>query len=406
MVSRSPQRCLNQPSDGEAGALTDRTLLTIADYEALSREILPRQLFDVLFGAIGTPGFEANTNNILAFRSTRLRPRVMAGIRTCKLWTNVLGQRIELPVMLAPAGYHQRAHPLGELATARAARAAGTVFTVSTASTFSIEEVAAATDGPLWFQLYMFKDRDLDARLLERAEVSGYKALMVTVDHLGRSRERELRYDFTRHNEHRVVHTIDPDRVLRNFQGMGFDEVPGADNYRANFDEVFGWHDIAWLRSRTSLPIVIKGIQTEEDARLCVEHGIDGIVVSNHGGHASPDAKGTLETLVEVSAPAQGSLEIYLDGGVRQGSDVLKALALGARAVLIGRPIFWGLAVDGELGMRSVLDILRRELESNMTLCGVADVENVSSRLVATPAEWGRNEMQMSAMAPKTVTRS
>jgi 4-hydroxymandelate oxidase len=379
--------------------VTDRRLLTIADYEVLSREILPRQLFDVLFGQLDAPGFEANTNNILAFGSTRLRPRVMAGILARKLSTTVLGQRIELPVMLAPAGYHQRAHPHGELATARAARAAGTVFTVSTASTYSIEEVAAATDGPLWFQLYMFKDRDLDARLVERAEAAGYKALMVTVDHLGRSRERELRYDFTRHSEHRLVHTIDPDRVLRNFQGMGLEAVPSADNYRANFDEAFAWHDIAWLRSKTSLPIVIKGIQTEEDARLCVEHGVDALVVSNHGGHASPDAKGTLETLQEVSAAVGGLLEIYLDGGVRQGSDVLKALALGAKAVLIGRPIFWGLAVDGETGVRNVLEIFRSELDSNMKLCGVADVDNVNRRLVATPLDWGRDDAQVPVAA-------
>jgi 4-hydroxymandelate oxidase len=379
--------------------VTDRRLLTIADYEALSREILPRQLFDVLFGEFGAPGFEANTNNILAFRSTRLRPRVMVGIEARKLSTTVLGQRIELPVMIAPAGYHQRAHPLGELATARAAKAAGTVFTVSTASTFSIEEVADATDGPLWFQLYVFKDRVLDARLVERAEAAGYKALMVTVDHLGRSRERELRYDFSRHTEHRLVHTIDPDRVLRNFQGMGFEQVPGADNYKANFDETFGWRDIVWLRSKTSLPIIIKGIQTQEDARLCVEHGVDALVVSNHGGHASPDAKGTLETLQEVSAAVGGRLEIYLDGGVRQGSDVLKALALGARAVLIGRPVFWGLAVDGELGVRNVLEVLRGELDSNMTLCGVADVENVSSHLVTTPSDWVLDKTEISAAA-------
>jgi 4-hydroxymandelate oxidase len=363
-------------------------LLTVADYEALSREILPRQLFDVLFGGVRAPGFEANTSNIEAFRSTRLRPRVMAGAGTRKLSTTVLGQRIEIPVMLAPAGYHQRAHPQGELATARAAQSAGTVFTVSTASTYSIEEVAAATTGPLWFQLYVFKDRDLDARLIARAENAGYKALMVTVDHLGRSRERELRYDFTRHNEHRVIHTIDADRVLRNFQGMGFPQVPGADNYKANFDQDFGWSDIGWLRSTTSLPIVIKGIQTEEDALLCVEHGIDGLVVSNHGGHASPDAKGTLETLHEVTAAVGGAAEVYLDGGVRKGSDVLKALALGAKAVMIGRPIFWGLAVDGEQGLAHVLAILRSELDSTMSLCGVADVEKVSRRLVTTPREW------------------
>jgi isopentenyl diphosphate isomerase/L-lactate dehydrogenase-like FMN-dependent dehydrogenase len=182
---------------------------------------------------------------------------------------------------------------------------------------------------------------------------------------------------------------------------MGFEQVPGADNYKANFDESFGWRDIAWLRSKTSLPLIIKGIQTEEDARLCVEHGVDALVVSNHGGHASPDAKGTLETLQEVSAAVGGHLEIYLDGGIRQGSDVLKSLALGARAVLIGRPVFWGLAVDGERGVRNVLEALRSELDSNMTLCGVADVENVSRQLVTTPRDWLRDGTGMHAGVAK-----
>src|SRR5579875_907702 len=358
-------------------------LLTVADYEARSREVLPRELFDVLFGSEGAPGFEANTNNIAAFRSIRLRPRVMVGVGARKLSTTVLRVPVELPVLLAPAGYHQRAHPEGELATARAARAAGTILTVATASTYSIEEVAAVTDGPLWFQLYVFKDRALDERLIARAEEAGYRALVVTVDHLGRSRERELRYDFGRHSEHRLVRTIDPRRVLRNLAGMGLTSIPSGDAYRANFDQDFCWSDLAWLRSRTSLPLVIKGIQTAEDARLCLEHGVDGIVVSNHGGHASPDARGTLETLPEVVDTVGKGMEVYLDGGVRRGADVLKALALGARAVLIGRPLFWGLALDGETGVRHIFQILRDELDSTMTLCGVTDVEQVDAALVA-----------------------
>ena len=367
--------------------LTDTGLLTIADYEARSRDVMPRQLFDVLFGGAGADAFEAEARNLEAFRNTRLRPRVMTGITERKLSTTVLGRRISMPVVLAPAGYHQRAHPEGELASARAAHAAGTILTVSTASTFTIEEVAAASDGALWFQLYMFKSRAVDEALIRRAEKSGYKALMITVDHLGRSREREIRYDFSRTTEHRVVHTIDPNRVLANFAGMDFAGTPTTDAYRVQFDHAFQWSDLAWVRSVTSLPIIIKGIQTAEDAHLCAEHGVDALVVSNHGGHASPDARATLEALPEIVESAPG-VEVYIDGGVRRGGDVLKALALGARCVLVGRPIFWGLAVDGEAGLGRVLEILREELDSAMSLCGVADVERVDRRLVALPPGW------------------
>jgi len=370
--------------------VTDQHLLTVADFEARSREVMPRQLFDVLFGAPGVPGFEAETRNLEAFRDTRLRPRVMTGASSRKMDTAVLGQSISMPVVLAPAGYHQRAHPAGELASARAAHAEGTILTVSTASTFSIEEVAAASPGPLWFQLYMFKSRAVDERLIRRAEESGYKALMITVDHHGRSREREIRYDFGRTTEHRILHSIDPERVLTNFAGMDMDGVPTADAYREHFDQGFQWSDIAWVRKITSLPLIIKGIQTGEDARLCSEHGVDAFVVSNHGGHALPEARATLEVLPEAVAAAGRGIEVYMDGGVRRGGDILKAVALGATCVLIGRPIFWGLAIDGEAGLRSVLQILRAELDSAMSLCGLDDIRRAGARLVAPPPSWRR----------------
>jgi 4-hydroxymandelate oxidase len=365
-------------------------LLTIADFEARSREILPRQLFDIIFGGYGVLGFEGNTHSIQAFDNSRLRPRVMAGVGTRKLSTSVLGEPITLPLMIAPAGYHQRAHPEGEQATAKAAAAVGTVFTVATASTYSIEEVAEASGGgPLWFQLYVFKDRELNRKLITRAEQAGYKALMVTVDQLGRSRERETRFDFTKHTEHRTIRTIDPARVLKNFQGMGGPNLDG-DNYHGNFDRDFTWSDVAWLRSCTSLPIIIKGIQTGEDAALARKAGVDAVVVSNHGGHGSQDSKGTLEILPEVVAAAGPTMEVYLDGGIRRGADILKAVALGARAVLVGRASLWGLSVDGQAGVEQVLDIFRSELDGTMTLCGVADVQRASQDLVELPGTGGR----------------
>jgi 4-hydroxymandelate oxidase len=385
-------------SDQTESVADERDLLTIADYEARAREVLPRPLFDVLFGWFGAPGFEGNTHSMEALAATRLRPRVMAGVEHRKLATTVLGEPISFPVLIAPAGYHQRSHPEGELATARAAAAAGTVFTVSTASTYSIEEVRDVSDGALWFQLYFFRDRAINRHLMERAEAAGYRALMITVDSLGRSRERETRFDFTRHTEHRTIRTIDPARVLRNFQQIDATYLSDGVNYHMNFDRAFTWDDLAWVRSVTSLPIVIKGVQTAEDAALARAHGVDAVVVSNHGGHALPDSRGTLEALPEVVEAVGSDLEVYVDGGFRRGPDVLKALAVGARAVLIGRPVFWGLAIDGEQGVRDVLGIYRDELDGAMTLCGVTDVEQVDPALVVLPPS-GRRPTTGTAVA-------
>ena len=358
-------------------------LLTLADYEAQARTLMPRPLFDVLFGAYGAPGFEANTRNIAAFESMTLRPRVLNGAGGRDLSTTVLGQKISLPVMLAPVGSHQRGHPEGELASAIAAKAAGTILALSTVATYSIEEVAEASDGPLWFQLYIFRNRPLTELLVRRAEAAGYRAIMLTVDHIGaNSREREMRYDFRIFGEERVVHTTSADRVLRNFAGVDLPDLPTGATMGTAFEPGLTWADVAWLRRLTSLPIVIKGIQTAEDAALAAEHGVDAIVVSNHGGHALPEAEATLTVLPEVAETVGGRLEIYLDGGIRRGSDVLKALALGARGVFIGRPLFWGLAVGGAEGVAGVLDILRQELASAMALCGVYDCRNVPATLV------------------------
>jgi 4-hydroxymandelate oxidase len=370
-------------------AVGEGRLLTIADYEERARGILPRSLFDVLFGWFGAPGFEGNTHSMEALQATRLRPRVMVGVEDRKLSTTVLGEPISLPVMVAPAGYHQRAHPEGELATARGAAAAGTLYTVATSATYSIEEVAEVATGPLWFQLYFVRDRSINRNLIERAEAAGYRALVITVDSLGRSRERELRFDFVRHEEHRTIRSIDPARVQRNLQSIDATYISDGINYYQNLDKAITWDDLAWVRSQTSLPIVIKGVQTAEDAVLARSHGVDGVVVSNHGGHALPDSRGTLETLPEVVEAAGGEMEVYIDGGFRRGPDVLKALALGARAVMVGRPVFWGLAVDGDQGVRDVFEIYRAELDGAMTLCGVTDVEHVSRSLVVPPGQGG-----------------
>ena len=357
-------------------------LLTISDYEERAKELLPRPQFDRMFGRYGAPDEISETNNIEAFAAIKLRPRVLVDVSRRDLSTQALGLEIRLPIMLAPAGWHQQAHPDGELATARAAGAAGTIMGLSTTTSYSYEEVARAATGPLLFQTFFFRDRKLTETLVRRVEEAGYAALMLTVD-LGDTtgvRQRQARYSYTHEAQ----------KINRNFSGIDLPGVPTWDNIFESYDPGLNWSHLEWLRSLTSMPLVIKGIQTAEDASLCVEHGVDAIVVSNHGGHAAEGTSGTIEMLPEVVDVVGDRLEIFMDGGIRRGTDVLKALALGARAVFIGRSMFWGLVVDGESGVRGVLDILRGELEAAMGLCGVTDVKHVDRSLVIQPGGSGR----------------
>ena len=353
------------------------SLITIPDYEARAREIVPATLFDRLFGACGSPRWITNTSNVAAFESIKLKPRVMVDLSHRKLSTTVLGEEISFPIILAPVGAHMRAHPEGELATTRAAGAAGTVMSLSSASTYSIEEVAAAADSPLWFQTYVFRDRELTEVIVRRAEKAGYSALLVTVDNmLAPSTEREYLYP-----------NVPGGRfTLSNFVGVDHPNLPTLERLHDHYDLGLNWSDLKWLRSITDMPMVIKGIQTAEDALLCVEHGADALIVSNHGGHSLQGTVGTIDMLPEVVEAVGDRLEVYLDSGIRRGTDVLKALALGAKAVLIGRAMLWGLAVDGEAGVRDVLELLRQELDVAMGLCGVADVNQVDRSLVQMPA--------------------
>ena len=349
------------------------TLLNVLDYEARASEIIPSALFNRWFGTYRAPDWITNTNNLDAFQATKLRPRVLAGIGTRDVSTKVLGQDITLPVMLAPSGFHQRTHPDGELASVRAAGSAGTIMCLSTASTYSIEEVAEASSGPIWFQLYFLRQREVTETLVRRAEEAGYTALVVTVDNLpARSRERDTRY----------AYQVPAERVLKNFEGTDLWDSPTRYAMHDSYEMAIAWSDMEWLRTITSMPLVIKGIQTAEDARLCVEHGMDGLIVSNHGGHSLEGSTGSIAVLPEVVDAVGGRTEVYMDGGVRRGVDVLKALALGARAVFIGRPVFWGLAIDGEAGVRHVLDILKDELDIAMGLCGVGSVAEAHRDMV------------------------
>ena len=355
--------------------------VNLLEYEPLAREKLPEGSWGFIAGAAEDE--VTLRGNRAAFQRLQLRPRVLVDVSKIDPSTSVLGQRVEFPVLLAPVAVQRLAHPDGELASARAAAAAGTVFVLSTSASCSIEDVAAAADGPRWFQLYFNRDRAVTRRLVERAEAHGYSVLCLTVDlpWLGR-RERDIRNALQ----------FPPDVMMANFAGEEarglLPIVTGAtlDASAGPSDPSLTWKDVDWLRSLTKMRLVIKGILTAEDAVLAVEHGAEAIIVSNHGGRQLDGVPAAIEALPEVVEAAAGRAEVLLDGGVRRGTDVLKALALGAGAVLIGRPYIWGLTVAGEEGVRRVLSILRFELELAMALAGCPAVADIGRGLVRRAA--------------------
>ena len=354
-------------------------LISIRDFETAAREKLSAMAYDYYRGG----SFDEITlaENDAAYDRLRLYHRVLRDVSERDLSTDVLGSRISMPVLVAPTAFHQLAHPDGELATARAAAAAGTIMTLSTLSNCSIEEVAAIGDGPLWFQLYVYRDREATRGLVERAEAAGCTALVLTVDaQVWPTRERDVRNRF---------HL--PDGLqMANLMPTGLDELhrsesdSGLAHYVVSlFDPTLDWSDLAWLADISNLPVVIKGIVHPDDARLAVEHGAAGIIVSNHGGRQLDTCMATIEALPAVAEAVDGRIPILVDGGVRRGTDVLKALALGAKAVLVGRPILWGLAADGEEGVGQVLEILRKEFDVALGLCGCRSCDEVDRGLVA-----------------------
>lgn len=354
--------------------------LDLAEYEEAARAVLPPMSFDYIAGGSGE---EATLRaNRAAFDRWCLVPRVLRGTGSPDLSTTVLGRQIDLPVLFAPTAYHRLAHDEGEKASAAAARDAGTIFIASTASTYSLEEVAPHA-GLWWFQLYVFRDREVSRDLVQRAEAAGACAIVVTVD------TPVLGY---RRADERNRFALPDGLTWANFLGTRYASTADATDgsslaayARNNFDSTLSWADLDWLASITSLPVIPKGIVHPDDARLAVEHGARALVVSNHGGRQLDSAIATLDALPAVVGAVGGQAEVLVDGGVRRGTDVIKALALGARAVLIGRPYIWGLAVGGEQGARRVLEILRTELALDLTLCGYASVRDIDRGLV-TPA--------------------
>jgi 4-hydroxymandelate oxidase len=284
-----------------------------------------------------------------------------------------------MPILVAPTAFQGMAHPEGEIATVRAAGAAGTIMVLSTLSNTTIEDAASAATGPMWFQLYVFRDRGATAELVRRVEAAGFTAIVVTVDApvLGR-RERDIRNGFR----------LPPGLNIENLTPRGMGDLPAgagsglAAYFASLLDQSLSWSDVKWLRSLTRLPVLLKGIVRGDDAVRAVECGVAGIIVSNHGGRQLDTAPATIGVLPEIVEAVAGRAEVLVDGGIRRGTDVVKALALGAKAKLV-RPVLWGLAVGGEAGVRQVLEMLRVELDCAIALCGCQSIEDVTRDLVA-----------------------
>ena len=363
------------PAGGGSRAPIERCV-NVLDFEALARKRMKRAFYDYYAGgAEDERTLEANRG---AFSRIFLRPRVLVDVSRVEPAATVLGTRVSMPVLIAPTAFQKLAHPDGEIATARAAGESRTLMVASTISTCSLEEIAQAATGPLWFQLYVYKDRSISRALVRRAERAGYRALCLTVDtpQLGH-RERDHRNRFTLP---RGVH-------MKNFEDVGLDVATLGVSFQAyasrQLDPSLTWEAVTWLKRETKLPLLLKGIIAPEDAARAAEAGVAGIVVSNHGGRQLDGAEAAIRALPRVVDAVQGRAEVYMDGGVRRGTDIVKALALGARAVLVGRPCLWGLAAAGERGVGRVLELLRQELTLAMALCGTPTLGAIDRSLVA-----------------------
>ncbi|MEH2418659.1 alpha-hydroxy acid oxidase [Nostoc sp.] len=366
--------------------------INLFEYEKLAKEHLSQMTFD--YYSSGAWDEITLRDNRAAFERVKLRPRVLVdvsdvydGLRRSNLTTSILGQPLQLPLLIAPMAFQCLAHPDGEVATAIAAASAGVGMVLSTMATKSIEEVASACDkfpdSLRWFQLYMHKDRGLTRALVEKAYKAGYKALCLTVDApvLGQ-RERDRRNEFALPLDLHLAN-------LATISGLDISHEKGESGLFTYFAQQLNpavtWHDLEWLQSLSPLPLVIKGILRGDDAVRAVEYGAKAIVVSNHGGRQLDGAIASLDALAEIVAAVDGKLEVLLDGGIRRGTDILKALALGAKAVLIGRPILWGLAVAGQPGVSHVISLLQDELNLGMALSGCAKLQDIDPSLLTLP---------------------
>jgi len=329
--------------------------VTLDEWEAAARTVLSAGLFDYIAGGAGAE--QTLTDNEAAFERLRVWPRVLRRSGSPDPHTEVLGMPLSFPVGIAPWAFQWQVHPDGELATARAVAALGTMMCVSSTVLDAVEDIATA-GGNLWWQLYIWRDREATAALLRRAQAAGYRALVWTVDvpALG------LRYRDAR---------------------SGFQLPVGPAGSPQEFDPEISWENLGWIREQVpGMPVLVKGVLRPDDARAAIEHGADGIIVSNHGGRQLDRSPATLDALPGVVAAVEGRVPVLMDGGVRHGVDVLIAMALGADAVLVARPTAWGLAVDGQAGVEAVLGFLRDGFVNAMANAGCRDVADIDAGLL------------------------
>ncbi|HEX5375888.1 MAG TPA: alpha-hydroxy-acid oxidizing protein [Solirubrobacterales bacterium] len=355
------------------GGETPSIPVSVEELERRAAEAMDPQAANYVFAGAGGEGtMDANRE---ALRRRRIVPRMLRDVAERDLSTTVLGTAMPAPLMLAPIGVQKAVHPDGELATARAAAAIGAPMIVSTASAFTLEEIAeAGGDAPRWFQLYWPNDRELAASFVSRAEAAGYGAIVLTVDtFIPGWKPRDLQQAWLPFLNGTGVANYFQDPVFRAALEKTPEEDPGMATGHflgVQANPALSWDDLGWLREQTELPIVVKGIQHADDAREAAARGVDGIVVSNHGGRQVDGAIGSLDALPAIAEAAGEDLAILFDSGIRSGADAIKALALGADAVCLGRPYVWGLALEGQQGVETVLKMVLAELDLTMALCG------------------------------------
>ncbi|XP_074641802.1 2-Hydroxyacid oxidase 1-like [Tubulanus polymorphus] len=357
--------------------MTGKSLVCLKDYESEAKKILPRMTW--LYYSCGADEELTLKENELAYKRLKLRPSFLRDVSNVDVSTKILGHSVDSPICIAPSAYHCLAHQDGEVATAKAAAKMKSIYTMSTFATRSMEEATKeAPTGIKWLQCYVLKPRRFIEETLKRAVAANFKAVVLTVDQPVAANHRASAIDRLILPPHLKLGNIDEETLRRTVLGSRDKVHTGG-----AIDASLTWKDIAWLKEVTNLPVIVKGILTAEDAELAIEHGASAIIVSNHGGRQLDTSPATIEVLPEIVTAVRGRVEVYVDGGIRTGTDVLKALALGAKAVLIGRPVLWGLACNGEQGVEDVLKMLKDELSTAMALSGCQRISDIKPKLIA-----------------------